>query len=335
MSSILFAPAFPAYFFRAFSVLAMLLAAGVCATTAQAQAWPAKPVKFVMPAAPGSSPDRVARLIAERVGTIWGQPVIVENRPGGTGTVGREYVAKSPADGYTALFAFTSVIQAPALLPKVPYDIEKDFAPVTLAVYGPVALAVRTDSPYKNLADLINAAKNPASPLTYGTFGQGSTYHIYGETLRIASKTSMTMVPYKGEALSLTDLLGGQIQSSWQSVGILSAHVRAGKLRVLAVAQPQRAKVLPDVPTFAELGYPLDTVSWFGLLLPAATPRPIVVKMNADVNRVLAAEDVSKSLTDSGIEPAGTTPERFADVLRVDAAKWKKMIVDAGITSPN
>ena len=316
------------------------LAAALCAfsvgtATVHAQAWPAKPVKFVMPSPPGSSPDRVARLIAERVGTIWGQPVIVENRPGGTGTIGSDYVAKSPADGYTGLFAFTSVIQAPALLPKVPYDIEKDFAPVTLAVYAPVALAVRADSPFRTLADLINAAKNPASPVTYGTFGQGSTYHIYGETLRLASRTEMTMVPYKGEALSLTDLLGGQIQTSWQSVGILSAHVRAGKVRALAVAQPQRAKVLPDVPTFAELGYPLDTVSWFGLLVPAGTPRAVVMKMNSDVNRVLAAEDVSKSLTDSGIEPAGTTPERFAEVLRVDAARWKKMIVDAGIKAPN
>jgi tripartite-type tricarboxylate transporter receptor subunit TctC len=306
------------------------------AFAADAQSYPSRAVKFVMPAAPGSSPDRVSRLLAERLGRLWGVPVIVENRPGGTGTVGSEYVMRSAPDGYTALFAFTSVIQAPALLPKVPYDIEKDFAPVSLVAYAPVTLSVRADSPFKTLADLLDAARNPAAPLSYGTFGAGSTFHIYGETLRRAANAHMVMVPYKGEALALTDLLGGQIQSTWASLGLVSPHLAAGRVRALAIAQATRSKVAPDVPTFAELGYPqVGVVTWFGALLPAATPRAIVRKMSVDINGVLAQPEVSSSLAQTGIEPAGTTPERFAEVLRRDAARWKQMIREAGITASN
>ena len=303
---------------------------------AAAQTYPSRPVKFVMPAAPGSSPDRVNRLLAERLGTLWGVPVIVENRPGGTGTVGSEYVTRSAPDGYTALFAFTSVIQAPALLPKVPYDIERDFLPVSLVAYAPVTLSVRADSPFRTLADLLAAAKNSAAPLSYGTFGAGSTFHIYGETLRRAANAQMVMVPYKGEALALTDLLGGQIQSTWASLGLVSPHLAAGRVRALAIAQTTRSRVAPDVPTFTELGYPqVGAVTWFGVLLPAATPRAVVQKMSADISGVLAQPQVSNSLTQTGIEPAGSTPERFAEILRVDAARWKQMIQEAGITASN
>lgn len=321
-------------------ILVRLILAVACALGASqaalAQSFPSRAVKFVMPAAPGSSPDRVSRLMAERLGALWGVPVFVENRPGGTGTVGSEYVMRSAPDGYTALFAFTSVVQAPALLPKVPYDIERDFAPVSLVAYAPVTLSVRADSPFRTLADLLAAAKNPASPLSYGTFGIGSTFHIYGETLRRAANVHMVMVPYKGEALALTDLLGGQIQASWASLGLVSPHVAAGRVRALAIAQPARSGVIPDVPTFSESGFPqVGTVTWFGVLLPAATPRPIVQKMSTDINRVLAQPGVANSLTQSGIEPAGTTPERFAEVLKVDSVKWRQMIEEAGITAGN
>jgi tripartite-type tricarboxylate transporter receptor subunit TctC len=319
-------------------ILARLILVATCALAASpaalAQSFPSKTVKFVMPAAPGSSPDRVSRLMAQRLGALWGVPVIVENRAGGTGTVGSEYVMRSAPDGYTALFAFTSVIQAPALLPKVPYDIEKDFAPVSLVAYAPVTLSVRADSPFHTLADLLAAAKNPASPVSYGTFGIGSTFHIYGETLRRAANVHMVMIPYKGEALALTDLLGGQIQATWASLGLISPHVAAGRVRALAIAQPARSKVIPDVPTFGELGFPqVGTVTWFGVLLPAATPRPIVQKMSTDINRVLAQPEVANALTQTGIEPAGTTPERFAEVLKIDSVKWRQMIQEAGITA--
>jgi tripartite-type tricarboxylate transporter receptor subunit TctC len=193
---------------------------------------------------------------------------------------------------------------------------------------------VRADSPFRTLADLLAAAKDPASPVSYGTFGIGSTFHIYGETLRRAANVHMVMVPYKGEALALTDLLGGQIQATWASLGLISPHVAAGRVRALAIARPARSKVIPDVPTFSELGFPqVGTVTWFGVLLPAAAPRPIVQKMSTDINRVLAQPEVANSLTQTGIEPAGTTPERFAEVLKVDSIKWRQMIQEAGITA--
>ncbi len=302
-----------------------------CSTAAVGQTYPAKLVKFVMPAAPGSAPDRVSRVLADRLGTQWGVPVVVENRPGGTGTVGSEYVARSAPDGYTVLFAFTSVIQAPALLPKVPYDIERDFQAVSLVARTPIVLVVRADSPFRTLADFVNAARGGA-PASYGTFGNGSSYHIYGETFKRAANIELIHVPYKGEALALTDLLGGQILSSFGSVGLTSPHIRAGKVRALGVVAPARSPALPDVPTFTEQGYPkLDVVGWFGVLVPAATPRAVVEKLSADINGVMAREDVAKPLRDSGIEPVGTTPDRYAEILRTDTAKWRQMIQEAGI----
>jgi tripartite-type tricarboxylate transporter receptor subunit TctC len=308
-----------------------LLCAIAGAPRARAQGYPAKLVKFVMPSAPGSAPDRVSRLLADRLAAAWGVPVVVENRVGGTGTVGSEYVARSAPDGYTALFAFTSVIQAPALLPKVSYDIERDFQAVSLVARTPIVLVVRADSPFRTLADHVNAARS-GLPISYGTFGNGSSYHIYGETFRRAANIDLIHVPYKGEALALTDLLGGQISSSFGSVGLTSPHIRAGKVRALGVVAPARSPALPDVPTFAEQGYPrLDVVGWFGVLVPAATPRALVEKLSADINRVMAREDVAGPLRDSGIEPVGTTPDRYAEILRADTLKWRQMILETGI----
>lgn len=308
-----------------------ILLGAAAGTPVAAQEYPAKTVKFVLPSAAGSAPDRVVRMLGDRLGAAWGVPVIVENRPGGTGTVGTEYVVRSAPDGHTALFAFTSVIQAPALLPKVSFDIEKDLQAVSLVARTPIVLAVRADSPFRTLADFVNAAKSGAA-ISYGTFGNGSSYHVYGETLKRDAGIALIHVPYKGEALALTDLLGGQISSSFGSVGLTSPHIRSGRIRALGVVAPARSPALPGVPTFAEQGYPrLDVVGWFGVLVPAATPRAIVDKLSADINRALAREDISGPLRESGIEPVGTAPEQYAQVLRTDTAKWRQMILEAGI----
>ena len=289
-------------------------------------------MKFVLPGPPGSGPDQVVRLLGDRLAKAWGVPAIVENRPGATGTIGADYVVRSAPDGYTALFAFTSIIQAAALMPKAPFDFQKDLAPVSLVSYAPIVIAVRTDSPSRDLAQYLASARDPGKPVSYGVLGTGSSAHILAETLRRAAKANFTHVPYKGEAAALADLLGGQIQTAWAGAGAAKQFVVNGRLRALAVAAPNRSKALPDVPTFAELGYPdVATVSWFAVLLPAATPRPIVQKLSSDVNRVLAQSDVAERLSASGIEPAGTTPERFAEVLQVDIPKWQKMIREAGI----
>ena len=311
--------------------LALVLTA---AEPALAQAYPQaqKTVRVILPGPPGSGADRAARLVADRLRELWGSPVIIENRPGAGGIAGSDYVAKAPPDGYTVLFAYTSVALSPTFLAVAPYDIEKDFEAVSMVGWAPLALGVRADSPARTLAEFVAAARSASSPVTYGTFGEGSIYHIYGETLRLAANANMTAIPYKGEALALTDMLGGQIQVVFGSVGLMAPQQRGGKVRLLAIVKPTRSNVIPDVPTFAELGYPqLDASGWLGLFLPRATPRAIVDKLSADVGTVLGQEAVIAALVVAGVEAAGTTPARFAEFLRAEGEKWRRMIQAAGI----
>lgn len=312
--------------------LSKLLAAAALLALAQlshAQAWPAKPVRFIMPSPPASSPDRYTRYLADRLATKWGVPVLVENKPGATAMIGTEYVARHPADGYTLLSTFTSYVQAPILF-KAPYDPEKDFAPVTQAISAEVIMEVRADSPYKTFADVIAAAKT--GKLSYGSFGNGSSFHIYGEAVKRAMGVDMIHVPYKGEALILTDLLGGQITVGFNSLGTALPQIRAGKVRPIALAASQRSKILPDVPTFPELGVPkLSGGAWFGIFAPAGTPRPVVEKISADINGFLHSPEMQKWLRDQGMEPRGTTPDEFGQFIKADLVRWRQLITELGI----
>ena len=273
-----------------------LLAQAAAPTAAPATApWPARAVRMVMPSPPAGSPDRVTRLVADRLAARWGQPVVVENRPGATTMIGTEYVIRNAQpDGYTLLSTFTSLVQAPALFDKVPFDWERDLAPITQLIRSEVVLVVRGDSPWRSLGELIAAAKaaqgtSPNKPLSYGSFGNGSSFHIYGETLKRGAAINMTHVPYKGEAQSMTDLLGGQVDVNFNSIGTALPHLRSGRLRALALVSPVRSRAMPDVPTFAEAGVRrLETAGWFGLLAPAATPRAVVERVAADTAQVLA-----------------------------------------------
>ncbi len=308
---------------------ALAIAFAFC-SAAHAQAWPAKTVKFVMPSPPASSPDRTTRLLAEKLSQKWGVPVVVENRPGATAMIGTEYVAKQPADGYTFLSTFTSFVQAPVLFPKCPYDPEKDFAPVTQTMTAEVIMAVRADSPYRTYADLVAAAKK--EKLSYGSFGNGSSFHIYGETVKRATGIDLTHIPYKGEALILTDLLGGQITASFNSIGTALPQIKAGKVRGLALVGSTRSAALPDIPTFPELGIPqLNGGAWFGIFAPAGTPKSIVERVSADINGFLAEPEMQKWLRDQGLEPTGMTPDRFSQFIRADLVKWRRMIGEVGI----
>jgi tripartite-type tricarboxylate transporter receptor subunit TctC len=308
-----------------------LAAALLLPALAHAQAWPSRPVKFVMPSPPASSPDRYTRLLAEKLSQKWGVPVVVENKPGATAMIGTEYVAKQPADGYTLLSTFTSFVQAPILFPNAPYDPEKDFAPVTQTMLAEVIMEVRADSPYRTLADLVAAAK--AGPrLSYGSFGNGSSFHIYGETVKQATGIEMTHVPYKGEALILTDLLGGQITAGFNSIGTALPQIKAGRIRPLAIVGSSRSKALPDVPTFPELGIAkLSGGAWFGIFAPAGTSKAVVEKISADINFFLAQPDMQKWLRDQGLEPTGMTPDQFTQFIRADLAKWRQLITELGI----
>ena len=318
----------------------------VCATVfaclslaAVAQAWPTKPVKIVMPSTTAGSPDRVTRLVAEKLSLRWGQPVVVENRPGATTVIGTEYVARQPADGYTLLSTFTSFVQAPALMAKVPWDPERDFVPVVQFIRSEVVLLVKSDSPWKTLPEFIAAAKagkTAGAPLNYASFGNASSFHIYGEALKRGAAIDLTHIPYKGESLSIIDLLGGQVASSFNSIGTAMPHLKSGRVRALALVGSVRSKVLPEVPTFGEAGVPkLDTSGWFGMLAPAGTPRAIVDKVAADTALVLAMPEIADNLRSQGLEPTGMGPDAFARFIREDLVRWKTLANELGIRAKN
>lgn len=311
---------------------ALALAAG--ATTAQVAAFPSKPVRILMPFAPGGTSDVMTRQIAERLGKMWQQPVIVENKVGASGIVAADAAAKSEADGHTVLMTVTAFVQAPALYGKASYDPVKDFAPVSQVGTMPLAFVVNPSVPAKTLAEFIELAKAKPGTMAYGSFGTGSAGHLYMEILKDAAKVDLMHVPYKGEAPEVTDLIGMQIPSAIISVPGAKRYAAAGKLRPLAVTGSSRAPQLPDVPTFAEAGYRdpgLQSIGWYGMLLPAKTPREVVEKFSRDLNKVLADPELRKRMLDYGISLTGTTPDAFAAIIRSDQARWTEVIHDKKI----
>lgn len=322
------------------AVLTAALCAGVSAQTAApsaaakpADGFPHKAVTFVLPGPAGGGPDQVIRLLSEILATRWGVPVVVENKPGATGMIGADAVARAEPTGHKLLFTFTALVQAPAVFAKVPYDLERDFAPLTQVANAPVVLAVRADSPLRSLADYVAAGKRGHKPLSYGSFGTGSSYHIYGEALQRAQGLDLLHVPYKGEALAMSDLLGGQIDSTFVSVGTVAPQVRAGKIRALAVVSKVRSPALPDVPTFTESGVQgVDAVGWFGALAPAGTPPAVVAKLAADINAAVQTPALSARLRELGFDPVtDSNPQAFHQFLRTEATRWRKLIADAGV----
>ena len=305
------------------------------AVAQSAAPWPNKPVRIIMPSLPTGSPDRVTRMLTEKLSLRWGQPVTVEYKPGATTVIGTEYVARAPADGYTLLSTFTSLVQAPALMPKVPWDAERDFTPIIQFIRSEVVLLVRSDSPYKTIGEFIEgakAAKARGAPLNYASFGNASSFHIYGEALKRGAGIDLTHIPYKGESASMVDLMGGQVVSSFNSIGTAMPHLKSGRVRALALVGTVRSKVLPEVPTFGEAGVAkLDTSGWFGLLAPAGTPRSIVDKIAADTAQILALPEIVDSLRGQGLEPTGLGPDAFARFLREDLLRWKSLTQELGI----
>jgi tripartite-type tricarboxylate transporter receptor subunit TctC len=308
------------------------LAISVSPNIACAENFPSRTVTFVEPGPPGGSPDTVIRILGEKLSQRWGVPVIVENKPGATGMIGAESIARGEASGHRLLFTFTALVQAPAVFPEVPYDLDRDFQPVSLVVTAPVMLVVKQDSSIKTLSDLITQAKNAEKPITYGSFGFGSSYHIYGEALKLSRQINLLHVPYKGEALALTALLGGQIDSTFISVGAGAPYVRAGKIRPLAIASKARSTVLPDVPTFHEAGIDgIDAVGWFGVLAPAGTPADRIQKVANDIDAVVHDQVIAGRLREMGFEPIGSDPKDFRKFLQSEAKKWKVLIEKTGV----
>ena len=298
-----------------------------------AQEWPTKPVRIILPSAPASSPDRLTRLIAERLSKQWGQPVIVDNRPGASTRIGASEVARSAPDGYTLLSTFGTHTMAKLLNPDTPYDPVTDFAAITQYATPEVVMLVRSDSPYRSLSDLAAGYKTTGKPMQYGHFGNGSSFHFYGLVVGRNAGIEVVPVPYKGEALHLADLLGGHLDVSFNSVGTALPHIRSGKVRALAIVAPGRSKVLPDVPTFTELSYEgMERGGWFGFMAPAGTPPSVVEKVSRDIRAIIAEPSMTKLMRDQGIEPVTSSPKEFEKAIPLEVQQWRKLMKEFNVT---
>jgi tripartite-type tricarboxylate transporter receptor subunit TctC len=302
-------------------------------TAVAADTWPAKPVHIVVPFAPGGPADLTPRLIGPKLSEIWGQPVIVENKPGAGGNIGMDAVAKAPADGHTLVIGPNgNLVVNPHLYANLPYDVARDFAPITLVATFSNVLVVHPDVPAKSLAELIALAKAKPGALSYGSPGTGSQPHLGGEYLKLTAGIDIVHVPYNGTAPALRDLLGGQIAFMFAQTSAALPQIQSGKLRALGVASRKRAPQLPDVPTIEEAGLPgFEAVSWYALLAAAGTSKDVIAKIQADVARVLSLPDVRDKLAQQGGEPVGNTPAELAALLKSESARYADIVRRAGI----
>jgi tripartite-type tricarboxylate transporter receptor subunit TctC len=317
----------------ALSTLALGSSAALLGRQAMAQAsFPAKPVRLVVPFPAGGATDLTARLLAGKLAELWGQPVLVDNRPGASGMIGGEQVARATPDGQTLLVTITTHIQNPALFAKIPYDALKDFEPISQICLSYLVLAVRPEFPANDVREFAALVKSQPGKYTFGSFGTGSSSHIVGERFARSQGLDMAHVPYKGAAPLVTDLLGGQVSSSWIDVSTATQHIASGKLKPLVVTGPKRAPMLPNVPTMAERGFSgYEPLGWVGMFAPAGTPRAVVDKIAQDVMRVVRMPDVTARLNEQTLVPVGDSPESFANTLRQDMALWARIVSEAGI----
>ena len=309
-------------------VIGLLMLALTLATNVAAQGYPSKPIRFVVPYAPGGNTDILARLLGQKLSEAWGQQVIIDNRPGAAGTVGAELVARSPADGYTLIMgSFGNIIVANSLYKNLRYDPFKDFASIALVSLPPGILVENPAVPVQNVRELIAYAKSNPGRLNYGSPGSGAWNHLFFELFNASAGISIVHVPYKGIAPAVVDLLGGQVQLAISAFPTALPHIRSGKLRALAVTSAKRSGLMTDVPTVAESGLAgYEAAGWFGVLAPAGTPPAVVSKLNAEINRVLELPEIKASLASDGAEPAGGTPVQMTESARAASAKWSKLI---------
>jgi tripartite-type tricarboxylate transporter receptor subunit TctC len=309
----------------------LLYLLALVSTLSLAQAWPTKPVKLIVTYPPGGSSDLMSRVYGAKLGELWGQQVIIESKPGAAGSIGMDFAARQPNDGYTFVVGNLGPVAVNPLLSKVPYNIEKDFVAVSMISTGPNVLVVRADSPFKSLTSIIAYARVNPGKLNYGTSGPGSVSHLSSEMLKNNLKVSATEVPYKGGVLAIQDLLGGQIDFIFSDSLPAMQHIRAGKLRPLCVTGLSRYPLLPEPPICQDAAAGLVAINWWGVLFPAGTPKSIVGKLNADTRKALADADVKKRFADLGVEAVSSTPEQFAAFIKEEMAKYEKLIKEANI----
>jgi len=316
---------------RSLSLRSLTLAATLFAAAfgAAAQAWPAKPVRVVVPFPPGGIVDAVARQLQPRLQIALGQPVLIDNKGGAGGTTGVAEVVRAPADGYTMVMVFDSFATYPLVYPKLGYDIARDLQPVTQIASNPLVLVVNPRVPAKDLKGFVALAKSQPGKLNFASVGAGSSNHLTAELFKSVTGTFITHIPYRGGGPAQQDLLGGQVDLMFLSAVLAQPHVRAGKLRALAQTGARRVSAYAEVPTVAESGYPgFDVSSWVGLLVPANTPRNVVERMHAEIKKILDTPEFAARLNEQGLAPIGNTPEQFAAVLRSEGDKWARLVND-------
>lgn len=312
---------------------AVALALALCGGSAMAQAWPSKPISLVVPFPAGGTTDVLARALAEKLTVSLGQTVIVESKPGAGATLGADYVAKARPDGYTLLVGAVHHTIASSVYKKLPYDFQKDLAPITTIALVPNVLVVNAGTPARNVAELVALIKPQPDKFNYGSNGNGTAQHLIGTQFQNITGTQLTHIPYKGSGPLATDLLGGQITMSFDTVTPVLQHIRSGRLRALAVTTGKRSSALPDVPTLEEAGLKgFDIGTWFGVLAPAATPKDIVVRLNAEMVKVIQSPEFRKRMDEIGAEPIGNSVEQMAQQIRSDTEKFARLVKDAKVT---
>ena len=302
---------------------------------AAADDYPGKPVKIIVTLAPGGTADILARLLGEKLSAMWGQPVVVENKPGASGMIGAEYVAKAEPDGYTLLMGYNAEIAINrSLFKSMPYDSLKAFTPVTIVGTTPMILVVNPAVPAKSLQELISLARSGNANLSYGSAGNGSTPHLGAELLKSGAKVDITHIPYKSAALAIPQVIGNHVSMVFSGMPLAMPHVRSGALRALAVSSTTRSPAAPDVPTVAESGFPgFDITNWFGIFVPAGTPQPIVDKLYTDIKKSVTSEDVVERLRREGGDINPLPPREFALFIAAEVDKYQKIIRQSGATA--
>jgi tripartite-type tricarboxylate transporter receptor subunit TctC len=308
------------------------LAAALVSSLAAAQAYPTKPISLVVPFAPGGTTDVLARAVADKLSQSLGQPVIVESKPGAGSTLGADYVAKAKPDGYTLLMGAVHHTIATSVYKKLPYDFQKSFEPITTVALVPNVMVINANTPAKNVAEMVALVKTQPGKMTFGSNGNGTAQHLIGAQFQMLTGTELIHVPYKGSAPMLTDLLGGQITMSFDTVTPVLQQIKAGNLRALAVTTAKRSSVLPNVPTLEESGLKgFDIGTWFGVLAPAGTPKEIVARLNTEMVKVIQSADFKKRMEEIGAEPVGNSASQMAAQIKAETEKFAKLVKDAKV----
>ena len=314
-------------------MMGICMALSLAPAGASAQAYPSKPIRLVIPYAPGGAAGTVGRLLADRLTASMGQPVVIDHRPGGGTLIGNDLVAKAAPDGYTLVMGtISSHAMVTSLITRVPYDPEKDFAPISLIASLPFVLLAHPSLPVKTVSELIALAKSKPDQLTFGSAGPATSNHLAGELFKVRAGIGMVHVPYKGSAPAMVDLLGGQISTMFDLSPTALPQIAAGKVRALAITSAKRSSVAPDLPTMAEAGVPgVEVVSWFGILAPAGTSPAIVRTLNLEIVKAMGAPDVVAAMAKLGADAITSTPQEFAAYIASERAKWADVVKRAGI----